>query len=113
MFSTEPALPMYPIILCALFCQSCTRFLLACVPVPGSGLKLISYDRVSIADKRWQKRLLMAISYGNGVPLLMSKAPAYVTAWRVFPFSFEMGNFHLRTDYHITTNADIPPGPVG
>ena len=65
--STEPALPTYPIILCALFCQSCTMFLPACVPDPGSGLKLISYNRVSIADKRWQKRLSSWLSLQTAV----------------------------------------------
>ena len=24
----------------------------------------------------------------------------------------EVGNFHLRTDKYVTTNADLPPGPV-
>ena len=42
-------------------------FLPACVPDPGSGLKLISYNRVSIADKRWQKRLSSWLSLQTAV----------------------------------------------
>jgi hypothetical protein len=78
-------------------------------------------DRVSIVDKRWQNRLSSCSAcrqpFVGGTLVWQRGSSAHEQ--RTLPCNkveglpfFEMGNFHLRTDKYITTNADLPPEPV-
>src|SRR5438876_486994 len=108
------------IILFALSCQSCTRFLPACAPAPGSGLKLISLtmlnqpcqsSRSASAHCCTCSRSLRASSRNSsGVPLALARVSVNcrVNSARASTVSFT-DNCQASTVFAQSSSVGVPP----